>query len=162
VIYRRGAVLESRVMKRILIVSAILVGSFIPASGGSAEAPRYRSPDSDITRIQLSGVWKEGARSGQYRAVVRTSCANECYDELFIEWLGPAGAKRSVVAAKRVDQLGALKRIVDMEFVAHRGENQLEVSHRPGGDENSDDHWTICLALDGPSKYASADGTCRR
>jgi hypothetical protein len=148
-------------MKRTLIVSAILVGSIVPASGGSAEAPRYRSPDSDITRVQLGGVWKEGARSGQYRAVVRTNCASECYDELFVEWLGPAGAKRAVLAAKKVDQVGAQKQILNVEFVARKGENHLEVSHRKGGDDTSD-HWTICLALEGPSKYASADGTCRR
>jgi hypothetical protein len=148
-------------MKRTLIVSAILVGSIVPASGGSAEAPRYHSPDSDITRVQLGGVWKEGARSGQYRAVVRTNCVNDCYDELFIEWLGPAGAKRAVVAAKRVDQVGGQKQILDLQFVAGKGENHLEVSHRKAGDE-SVDQWTICLELDGPSKYASADGTCRR
>jgi hypothetical protein len=157
----RAPVLESRVMKRILVVSAILVGSIVPARGGSAEAPRYRSPDSDITRVQLGGVWKEGARSGQYRAVVRTNCVNDCYDELFIEWLGPAGGKREVVAAKRVDQVGAQKQILDLQFVARRGENHLEVAQRKGGDENGD-RWTLCLALDGPSKYASADGTCRR
>ena len=158
----RARVLEFRVMKRTLIVSAILVGSFLPASGGSAEAPRYKSPDSDITRVQLGGVWKEGTRSGQYRAVVRTNCVNDCFDELFVEWLGPAGAKRAIVATKRVDQLGAQKRIVNLEFVEKRGENHLEVQHRKGGDEDTTDHWTICLALEGPSKLQSADGTCRR
>jgi hypothetical protein len=148
-------------MMRLLLVSAIFVGSIIPARGGSAEVPHYKSPDSDITRVQLGGVWKEGPRSGQYRAVVRTDCAADCYDELFIEWLGPAGAKRSVVAAKRVDQIGPAKQILGVEFVSGHGENHLEVWHRKGGDETTD-RWTICLALEGPSKYASADGTCRR
>ncbi|HXU81800.1 MAG TPA: hypothetical protein VN914_10415, partial [Polyangia bacterium] len=87
-------------MKRsLLAVSVIILGSFTQANGTSS----YKSPDSDITRVQLGGVWKEGARSGQYRAVVRTNCANDCYDELFVEWLGPAGAKRAVLAAKKVD-----------------------------------------------------------
>jgi hypothetical protein len=51
---------------------------------------------------------------------VRTNCVNDCYDELFVEWLGPAGAKRAVVAAKKVDQVGAQKQILDLEFVARR------------------------------------------
>ena len=68
-------------------------------------------------------MWKEGPRSGQYRAVVRTNCTGDCFDELFIEWLGPAGAKRAVVAAKRVDQLGALKQILNLEFVAGKRAN---------------------------------------
>jgi hypothetical protein len=149
-------------MKRTLIaVATFIVGSLGQPSGWSAPQPTYRSPDSDITRVQLGGVWKDGSRSGQYRAVVRTNCVNDCYDELFIEWLGPAGGKRAVVAAKRVEQVGALKQILDLQFVATRGENHLEVSHRKGGEETSD-RWTICLALEGPSKYASADGTCRR
>src|SRR5262245_27511574 len=131
-------------MKRTLVaVSVIILGSLAQASGTSS----YRSPDSDITRIQLGGVWTEDGRSGQYRAVVRTNCVDECFDELFVEWLGPAGAKRSVIAAKRVSQVGALKRIVGLEFVSRRGENHLEVSHRKAGDE-SVDQWTICLDLD--------------
>jgi hypothetical protein len=147
--------------RSLLAVSVILLGS-LTASGSSLPPAKYKSPDSDITRVQLGGVWKEGARSGQYRAVVRTNCASECFDELFIEWLGPAGAKREVIAAKRVDQVGAQKRILSLEFVARKGENHLEVQHRKGGDEDTTDHWTICLALEGPSKYESADGTCRR
>jgi hypothetical protein len=145
----------------VLAVSAIIVGSFGAALGGSAEQARYRSPDPDISRVQFGGVWSEGKRSGQVRAVVRTRCSDDCYDDLFVEWLEPVGTRRVLVGTKRVEQIGGRHQITRLEFLDARGENHLEVEHRTGG-ETSSDRWTICLALDGPNRYASTDGRCRR
>jgi hypothetical protein len=151
------------VMKRSTIAAALLLGSLGAATVWSAEQPRYKSPDPDISHVEFGGVWTEGKHSGQYRAVVRTDCAgDDCYDELFVERLEPVGSKRILVGAKRVAQIGARKQILNMDFVQVRsGENFLEVEHREGADR-SNDRWTLCLALDGPNRYASYDGRCRR
>src|SRR5688500_7962467 len=135
---------------------ALLLGSLGAATVWSAEQPRYRSPDPDISHVEFGGVWTEGKHSGQYRAVVRTDCSgDDCYDELFVEQLEPVGSKRVVVGAKRVAQIGARKQILNMDFVQVRsGENFLEVEHREGADR-SNDRWTLCLALDGHNRYTT-------
>jgi hypothetical protein len=57
-------------MKRsLLAVSVIILGSFTRRA--PAASHRYKSPDSDITRVQLGGVWKEA----RVRASTAPSCA---------------------------------------------------------------------------------------
>jgi hypothetical protein len=146
----------------LLAIPAIAVGLLGSASVWSAEPARYRSPDPDISRVEYGGVWSEGKHSGGYRAVVRTDCTgDDCYDELFVEWLQPVNSKRVLVGSKRVAQIGPRKQIVNVEFVGIRGENHLEVEHRTGADRTSD-RWMVCLSLDGPNRYDVVDGRCRR
>lgn len=149
--------------RKLLVGSAILLGSIGAATAWSATQPRYRSPDPDISHVEFGGVWAEGKHSGQYRAVVRTDCTgDDCYDELFVERMQPVGTKRVVLGAKRIEQIGARKQILRTDFVSVRsGENFLEVEHREGADR-SNDRWTTCLRLDGPEPYSSYDGRCRR
>jgi hypothetical protein len=146
----------------LLAIPAIAVGLLGSASVWSAEPARYRSPDPDISRVEYGGVWTEGRHSGGYRAVVRTDCASDdCYDDLFVEWLEPVGSKRVLVGAKKVAQIGARKQILKVEFVGNNQGNYLEVEQRTGADRTND-RWTVCLFLDGPNKYDSFDGRCRR
>jgi hypothetical protein len=149
-------------MKHSLIAASMVCLGLIGVANGRSAESRYRSPDPDISRVQFGGVWTDGKRSGQYRAVVRTDCtSDDCYDNLFVEWLQPVGSKRVLVGSKKVDQIGDRKQILSVEFVQNRTGNHLEVEHRTGADRTSD-RWIICLDLDGPNKYEKLDGRCRR
>jgi hypothetical protein len=123
----------------------------------------YDAIDAGVTRVQTGGRWKDGARSGRYRVVVKTRCSREhCYDGLFVEWLQDIWPEEDapttkVVAAKRIEEVGGLTTVSQLRFVGSGTRPRLEVEHKSGDDEK----WTICVTLDTPGRYKGSDGRCR-
>jgi hypothetical protein len=154
-------------MNRQILTMVLVIAAELGGAGARADDDSYRPVDADVTRVETGCRWKDGERSGRYRAVVRTRCSPEhCYDDLFLEWLedrrGASDTFRpttTLAAKKRVEEVGGVANVSNLRFLPSGRQPQLEVEQ---SSIDVDKPWTICLALAAPGKYAMKKGRCRR